>query len=160
MEWLTLIGSITAVIVSLGVLFAGSGYAYAQFKKGASEQGRDEVGKKVELLEYLQTENEGYKKVIKELSDKIDAQGKDIAALRATIEEKDKQIQTYLAIFKDRDPDTQQFQQDMRMFVEESRAYYGKKVETLTKIASVMEKVDAHMGKGLDIQATVKPTQS
>ncbi len=132
------------IIVGTGVIAVGLGYIGSQFWRGKSSSRKDELEAETTLTEYLKNQIDGFKGMVDDQNIKIVDMGKEIAGLRATIEEKDKTIQRYLEILQNRNPELEKFMSDIS--------------GTMKLIEGFMEKINEHMTKqdhDLKIEATV-----
>lgn len=126
MDW-QLITTIVGVCIGLA---GGLGY----YHRSRSERRRNDLKEGTDLLTYLQKENDGYKAAIRDMQDKMEAMGKEISALRATLTEKDNLLDKYMKIIENRNPELLEILKDIRKF---------------------MERVEAHMEQDLRIEARV-----
>ena len=142
---------IGSVIAGIGLLSAGIGYCYSQFKTGKSAATKDSLESQNELTQYLRDQIDGYKEIAKEQNSKISNMEKQIASMQAIISEKDSTIKKYLDILQNRNPELDQFMQ-------ESRQKWQDQLNFISQILDAMKNINEHMDvqkKDIKIQATV-----
>lgn len=147
----TIFFQIIGGIGSLGILALGIGYLWSQFIRGKKSGSKENIDAENTLVTYLKNQVEGFAKIVKEQDIKFVALGKEIAALKATIDEKDKTIEKYLGILQNRNP-------ELDTFIKESRIRQEHTLEIMTQIKDCMVNINTHMQKhekDLKIEATV-----
>jgi hypothetical protein len=100
-------------LFSLGAIAGGFGFLISQYQDGESKTGTDKLNSSKTLVEYLQTQNDGFAKALIELRQQISDQNVVIGKLQTTINERDKQLAEYKAIFTGTDSATKQFQKTL-----------------------------------------------
>lgn len=140
------------IIISLGVLAFGFGYVYSQFKKGKNDRTKTDLETENSLTTYLKNQVEGFKQIAKEQDQKIADLGKEISAMRAVLDEKDKTIDKYLAILQNRNPELEQFMvkvsrtSDMaEEYITNAKSYNQQQTEILNEIRNSMRNINVHM---------------
>jgi hypothetical protein len=100
-------------LFSLGAIAGGFGYLISQYKDGRNKKGSDQLNSENALLDYLKTQNSGYAQALDEQNKKIAAQDVTIGKMQTAIDERDKQLTEYKAIFTGTDSATKQFQKTL-----------------------------------------------
>lgn len=145
-------------LASLGLLAGGVGYLYSQFVTGKGSRSKENIETENSLITFLKNQNEGFEKIVKEQNVKIVDLGKEMAAMKATNEEKDKTIEKYLSILQNRNPELEQFMQKMTVLGENSEAFMKGQIVIMGEIQTFMQAINTHMetaNKDLKIEATV-----
>jgi hypothetical protein len=125
------------------------GYALSQFVRGKGDKTSDEYATENTLNAYLKKQIESFKEIIADQDKKIQELGKQLAALSATLLEKDKTIDTYFAILQNRNPELEAFMKDQAQYRKESTTMFQHMVGTLGDIST-------QLNKELHIESTIK----
>ena len=96
----TAIGS----IVSLGILLAGAGYGYAQFKKGGKSLVQEDLDVYIKQLEAMRKITDDQAEQIKIVQADIKVHTGEIGRLNGIIEEKERKIKELTDMLANRDP--------------------------------------------------------
>lgn len=148
----------TPTLISYGTFIGATalviGYASAAFFKGRNSRKKEDLDTENSLTTYLQNQVKGYQKMVDDMKKDIAEMGKEISALRATIEEKDRANKQYLEILQNRNPELEQF-------MKESSARGVEGLKILQGITGFMESINTHMqqqNKDMTISATISKT--
>lgn len=158
MNAIDIILSAVGGFISLGILAAGFGYAYAQFKRGTNQQQTDAVESETQLTKYWKDQVDGFKVMVTELNRRVEVLSGELNQLKGQLVEKEKQNREYLAILQDRDPQTQTFMSDMTQFVKDQAVFQKDVHQTMVDIHAFMNSILPYfemVGKDLTIEATV-----
>lgn len=131
---------IIQIIETGGLIILGFGYVYAQFFKGKNARAKEDLETENSLTTYLKNQINGFKEIVEEQNKKIIELGKEVASLRAVIEEKDNTIQKYLDILQNRNP-------ELEVFMQESKVFHQGQTQVLEKIGRFMETINKHLEK-------------
>lgn len=160
-----LLQKILEVVIALGIAAFGFGYLYSQFFQGKNNQTKESIDTENSLTTYLKNQIEGFKDIVAAQDKKINEMGKEIAAMRAVSEEKDKTITKYLEILQNRNPEMDAFIKKVTL-ASDAQAEFRKQaaeksdiqMNILKEIQTFMESINNHMeksSKDLKIEATV-----
>lgn len=134
---LQVIASIIGIIISLGVLVAGAGYAYSQFFKGTAEKTNADYAlleKRITTLQKVcddqQSELDGHQRDIRGLN-------QEIGRLKGINEEKDKKIKELENLLANRDPQMTEYIKSSIAF----QALITNAVRDLGNVKSALDKV-------------------
>lgn len=97
------------MINSVGMIAIGIGYLFSQFKKGGSQSA-------TEVITLLRIKDEEQKQIILEFQTRFENINKELGNLQGQLQEKDKKLEEYMAIFQGRSPEQVQYQTEMRKF--------------------------------------------
>jgi len=144
METLNLFGALSGI----GVLCAGLGFAYSQFKAGASKA-KDELVdtlKETALAERAKSNQltEEKSTLIKSHQEQINELNLKLGVLQGKAEANEKKMHEYLEILQNRDPDYQN--------------YMKQTTETLVEIRNFMRKLNEGVQAGTDFNNGVLET--
>lgn len=108
---LSFIGTLVGVLAGVGVLLLGCGYAYGQWMKGKDEsaeqerkKNREQTQNNTEVLDLMQKQVDSLTALSKDHTDQLEKRKNEALIMKTQIEEKDKKLQEYIAIFQGRDP--------------------------------------------------------
>lgn len=148
MTVLQTIGAMVGIIVSLGVLIAGCGYAYAQYRRGGKEadkENQDAQGKVLDdntkTLTLLRSQLEALQKSTTEQDEKIRILRGEVQSLKTLIEEKDRKLTEYIRIIQGKDPKLEETLNTILHFITESKAYMTKNEQAIDHIKSVTDRL-------------------
>lgn len=103
------VSTIFGFFAGIGILVAGSGYAYAQYKRGGSDA---DVKTIISLREYIETLEDKNKRLSEEKSQLINSHQvqiteltKNMGVLQGRFDEQAKQVEMYTKILQGRDPE-------------------------------------------------------
>lgn len=103
------VSTLIGVFAGAGVLFAGMGFAYAQYKRGGSEADSKTIAS---LKEYIDTLEEKNKRLTEEKSQLINSHqtqltelNKAIGVLQGRFDEQTKQLEIYKQLIQGRNPE-------------------------------------------------------
>ena|ERR1700710_2330961 len=130
-------------------------YGLSQFYRGKTDKTKDEYATENTLIEYLKKQVEGFKEITKDQDAKLQQMGKDIAALTAVVNEKQKTIDNQLAILQNRNPELESFMTDLRSAAVEQREYRTSSTATFGKMVVLLGEISAQLGKEIKISSTV-----
>lgn len=103
------ISIIVGVFTGLGVLLAGCGFAYAQFKRGGSEADTKTIASQKEYITQLEDRNQRLSEeksgLIKSHGELIAQLNKDLSELRGRFDEQSKRANEYKELLQGRDPE-------------------------------------------------------
>jgi hypothetical protein len=149
---------IGGAILSLGALAFGFGYLISQFKDGRNKKGVDQLNSENALLEYLKTQNAGYAQALDEQNKKIADQNVVIGKMQTAIDERDKQLTEYKAIFTGTDSATKHFQEVLLVNINDQKEYREKSLSMLTQLLEGQSNAKDKAALPINIQAQL--TQS
>lgn len=129
------------IIAPIVVIVGGLGYGISAFLKGGLRGKTDTLESENALTTYLKNQIETYKGIVDEFNKKLTDMGKEMSAMKAVIDEKDKTIQKYLDILQNRNPELDKFIAEMS--------------GTMKDIKNFMVKVNDHMEQDLQITGTL-----
>jgi hypothetical protein len=149
---------IGGAILSLGALAFGFGYLISQFKDGRNKKGSDQLNSENALLEYLKTQNAGYAQALDEQNKKIADQNVVIGKMQTAIDERDKQLTEYKAIFTGTDSATRQFQKTLLDNINDQIEFRKTANEAFTQLLQGQSNAKDKAALPINIQAQL--TQS
>lgn len=146
------------IIVSLGVLIAGVGYAYGQFWGGRKKQASEQTIANTALINGLQTQLDGFEKLVaalkaehKEEMEKLRSENirltKELGELTGQVREKESKLAEYKEIFQGRDPNNEAFTKLMTESVVNTAKCFDSITKTLLKLEQWTEKLDRNLEK-------------
>jgi predicted nucleic acid-binding Zn-ribbon protein len=130
-------------------------YGLSQFYRGKTDKTKDEYATENTLIEYLKKQVEGFKEITKDQNDKLQQMGKDIAALTAVVNEKQKTIDNQLAILQNRNPELESFMTDLRSAAVEQRDYRTSSTATFGQMVVLLGEISAQLPREIKISSTV-----
>lgn len=140
---------ILGVAGTIGAVAIAFGYLFAQFIKGKNSRTREDLDTENALTTYLKNQIDGFQAIVKAQDEKIVELGKEVSALRAVVEEKDKTINKYLEILQNRNPEMDAFirklssSADQQMeFQKEYQVSSDEKLKIFQEIRDFMEKIN------------------
>jgi chromosome segregation ATPase len=104
MDVIQIIYTIIGSIVSTGILLAGAGYGYAQFKKGSKSLVQEDLDVYIKQLEAMRKISDDQTDQIKVLQADIKVHTGEIGRLNGIIEEKERKIKELTEMLANRDP--------------------------------------------------------
>ena len=135
------IQKIISLLFSVGLIVAGVGYAYGQFKKGGrtvdsdNQKAQDGALKtNTETLELLTKNIEALQQSKVSQDKQIESLRTEIQELKKSIEEKDKKLTEYISIMQGKDPKLEQAAIAMITFISKSELFMdgiNRKVEEM-----------------------------
>lgn len=112
------VSTLIGVFAGAGVLFAGVGFAYAQYKRGGSEADSKTIAS---LKEYIDTLEEKNKRLTEEKSQLINSHqtqltelNKAIGVLQGRFDEQTRQLEIYKQLIQGRDPEHMQVLKEIK----------------------------------------------
>lgn len=156
---LTIIG----VLGSVGLFAGGIGFLISKFNKGKQEERTDVISSADQLASFWKEQVEGFKSVIKELTEKLEKQKDDhtvemkkvlteLGEVRGQLTAESKQKGEYLAILQNRDPETKKFMEIMLKFVD-TQSKTNSELARVLKDIHTMAKLEHD--RGLEVTSTV-----
>ncbi len=156
------IKSLIELVASAAIIIGGGAYAVSLFFSSKKTAVKDDLETQNDLTLYLKNQIETYKEMIREYDQKMEERnkefdkkynelGKELAALKATSDEKDKTIAKYLEVLQNRNPELDQF-------IKDSRAKWDQQINIISQVLQFMKNINEHMNKqnqDLKIEATV-----
>jgi len=146
MTLLQTIGVIIGVIMSIGALALGLGYAYGQFKKGKISVSAEAIDGEKKALDLLSSKVDVLEKLCNSQDTQIKELEKKVDALNFSIKERDKKIDEYMLILQNRNPQFEQFMSLVTKVATESELYMvddkmktDKILEGVTKLVGVLQ---------------------
>jgi len=105
------------MMLGIGVIAAGLGYAYEKFFDGRQKKINQSIETETGILGFYQKQNDALTKLIKDHENEINKLQDDLHSLEAIVEEKDKKLQDYMIIFQNRDPQLIEILKEIRDFM-------------------------------------------
>ncbi len=133
MNIIQLVLSIVGSIVSVGILLAGTGYAYAQFTKGKNEKNNEDY-------KLLTTRVDALQRLCDAQQIDLNNLHQELGKLKGINEEKDKKITELNAILQNRDPALNEFIK----YSTESTRYF---LDIVPKIVKQLENITENLKK-------------
>ena len=138
----TIITTIVGIFAGIGLLIAGIGYGYAQFRTGANKA-KDEL---VETLEkQLEIEREKTKQweaekqtLVASHQTQLNKLTQDVGKLQGLNEANEKKIKEYQDILQGRDPAQQKFMEIVLKAIEANQSFMEKTTDILSEIKIFM----------------------
>lgn len=129
---LQLISTIVGFFIGLGVLIAGGGYAYSQFKIGGAKY-------KDDLISTLESALEAERKKSQDMQHQINIMQGEIGKLKGLHESNEKRIEDYKSILQGRSPEQKKFMDYLTHVASRSEKY-------MKDTADIFEEVKVFMG--------------
>lgn len=110
----------------------------SQYRKGKDQSTTD-------LINLLQSKDEAQSKIITDYQNKFDEINKELGYLRGLLNEKEKKVEEYKAIFEVRDPEQKKFMQNVTEATVESATYMKESNIILQEIRTFMSGLNSHL---------------
>jgi len=141
-------------LAGLGVLAAGIGFAYSQFKSGAN-QAKDDLIKTLKETALVEREKssrlvEEKLTLIKSHQEQINELSKQLGILQGKSEANEKKMKEYIEILQGRSPEQNKFIEYMTLAAENSAKYMQESAIILVQVRTFMES----MNKGIAVGNT------
>lgn len=140
--------AILGVLSAFGICAGGLGYLISSYKKGTRAENSEVVSSAENLTNFWKEQADGYKVMMAEKdaswNDRFEKMSREMGELQGQLIAEKKQTERLEAIFKDRNPETEQFMKDT--------------TSAMSQIMKFMEAINKHMEeekKELHIEATV-----
>src|SRR3990167_1953407 len=109
---------IVTIILAVGALIMGAGYAYAQFFRGKRDQSFEAIRASNETLDNLLKQVSALQNLVDSQEDKITNLSIKIGHLEKVIDERDKKLEEFIKIFQGRNPEFENFMKDTKSTLE------------------------------------------
>lgn len=123
-------------IVSLGIVAAGLGYLLSMYRKGNKQENVEVVNTANQLTDFWKDQIQGFKEMAREQDTKIQLLSNEVNLLKGQLMEKDKQIDTYLKILQNRNPEMERFMKDIIQFSIDHETTHKEIIRILGEIHS------------------------
>ena len=104
MDIITLASIVIGSFVSIGVLIAGAGYGYAQWKKGGKSLVQEDLKIYIDQVDGMAKIIAEQKEQIKDLQNDVKGHTSEIGRLNGIIEEKERKVKELTDLLANRDP--------------------------------------------------------
>ena len=110
------LSGLISALMTIGIFIFGGGYLYERFIRGRNSKveeerkiNQDQTRSNTEILGLMQKQIESLKELSKEHTEQLIKHKENAIRMTTQIEEKDKKLQEYVAIFQGRNPQMEAF---------------------------------------------------
>ena len=128
-------------VIAFGVIVAGAGYVFSQFKKGRNQQSQDDLVNQNQTFDLMRKQVDALQLLAEDNEKKIDDLSRQVGLLQIEIEKRDKIITDYLNILQNRNPELEEFMKNMSRIGNEWERYMQESTKTLSQVRLDIAKI-------------------